>query len=246
MPTGITQTRDHLRKRVNRFFSPTDPRRADVVDTLRGFEPYGRVLVFGGAIRDLALHGSTSYPSDIDVVIQAADPDHMAEHLCTIGATRNRFGGFRFATKRWKFDVWRLEDTWALREGHVRGSCAEVLLATTFFDWDAIAYDFSQKRLLVEDEYFDKLAAGLLGINLPANPNPAGNARRALRIFASGRAGLESELAHFVAETTRPFWERGIQPDAEQAFPGLNAFLSEYRRSNGRALPRRDLQMLLA
>ena len=246
MPTAITRSRDQLRKRVSRFFAPTDPLRADVVDTLCELEPYGRVLVFGGAIRDLALHGSAFFPSDIDVVIEAADFEPMVEHLRASGATRNRFGGFRFATKRWKFDVWRLEDTWALREGYVQGSTAEALLATTFFDWDAIAYDFSQRRLLVQEEYFEKLEAGLLGINLPANPNPEGNARRALRIYASGRAGLESELAQFVAETTRSFWQCGLQPEAEQAFPGLNVFLSEFRRSEGRALPRRDPQMRLA
>ncbi|HRX87838.1 MAG TPA: hypothetical protein P5528_00200 [Steroidobacteraceae bacterium] len=245
MPTGITRSRDQLRKRVNRFFAATDPLRADVVETLRGLEPYGRVFVFGGAIRDLALYGSATFPSDIDVVMEAADFAPMVEHLRKSGAARNRFGGFRFTTKRWKFDVWRLEDTWALREGHVRGSTARTLLATTFFNWDAIAYDFSQKRLLVQDGYFDKLDAGLLGINLAANPNPAGNARRALRMYASGRAGLESGLVQFVAANTRSYWERGLQADGEREFPGLTSFLSEFRRSAGGSLPRRDPQMPL-
>lgn len=245
MPTGITRSRDQLRKRVHRFLSPTAAVRADVIATLKGLEHFGRVLVFGGAIRDLALHGNSDYPSDIDVVMESADAERLNAHLQVLGATRNRFGGFRFASARWKFDVWRLEDTWALREGHVRDSTAEALLATTFFDWDAIAYDFTGQRLLVRDDYFARLDAGLLGINLPANPNPTGNACRALRIYASGRAGLESSLVRFVAETTRPWWETGLSSESERRFPGLSSFVSELQRAGETSFPRRSPQMPL-
>lgn len=246
MPTGITRNRDQLRKRVNRFFEPTAPGRADVFETLRGLRSHGRVLVFGGAIRDLALHGASEFPADIDVVLEGADVESMSAHFDLLGATRNRFGGFRFATKRWKYDVWRLEDTWALREGHVKGVTADALLGTTFFDWDAIAYDFTSKQLLAPADYFEKLDAGLLGINLPANPNPAGNARRALRIYSAGTAGLGSDLVQFVAETTRPWWENGMGSDSEHAFPGLASFVRDLHRTEGRALQRQTQQFSLA
>jgi hypothetical protein len=245
MPTGITRNRNQLRERIHRFFKPTAPVRADLFETLKELERYGRVLVFGGAIRDLALHGSTVFPSDIDVVIESANFELMTAHLRALGATSNRFGGFRFATQRWKYDVWRLEDTWALREGYVSGGTAEALLESTFFDWDAVAYDFSEKRLLVSDDYFERLDAGFVGINLPATPNPTGNARRALKIYESGRAGLESRLVHFVAETTRTYWEHGLEPEAESVFPGLNTFLGEFHRASGNSLLRRNPQMSL-
>ena len=237
MPTGTTRSRSDHKKRVDYFFGSTTSHRREITHTLKGLSELGRVIVFGGAIRDMALRGTREPPSDIDVVLESAGPEDVESFMSTIGATRNRFGGFRFSTSRWKFDVWRLEDTWALRNHLVHGASGEALLKTTFFDWDAVAYDFSNRKLLVSDGYFERLERRIIDINLPDNPNPIGNARRALRIFVSGNAALSPRLADFVVKTL------ATEGGAEDSF--FQDFLRQYECANGKPVCKRMEQLPL-
>jgi predicted nucleotidyltransferase len=246
MPTGITQNRDQLRKRVDRFLHSPAHARAEILATLSSLSRLGRVIIFGGAIRDLAIYGNREFPSDIDVVVEAADTGALSASMASLSARRNRFGGFRFSSSKWKFDVWRLEDTWALREGYVSGRTAEALLRTTFFDWDAIAYDFTNRQLLILDGYFERLREEVVDINLEPNPHPVGNAKRALDIYWSGSAGLAPRLAAFVAATATA-WPgvSSVDTTREQATE-LRRFLEDFAASGGRPVRRRIEQMRLA
>jgi predicted nucleotidyltransferase len=246
MLTGITQNRDQLRKRVHRFLHSPAHAKGEILETLARLNQFGRVIVFGGAIRDLALHGNREFPSDIDVVVETTDVEALSSCMCAMSAIRNRFGGYRFSTTKWKFDVWRLEDTWALREGHVSGRTAEALLATTFFDWDAIAYDFTNGQLLIHDGYFDRLQLGIVDINLEPNPNPIGNARRALDIYRHGSAALAPKLAAFVATSARA-WIGGRSFElAREDLAGAQAYLADFESSGGQPVRRRVEQLRLA
>src|SRR5262245_31728529 len=108
-----------LKKRIDRFLTAPQygPELAGVMGCL---STLGRVAVFGGTLRDLALHGTAARPRDIDLVVEGESEAHLFHFLGRYRPTRNRFGGFRFKVDRWSFDVWRVEDTWAVRQGLVR------------------------------------------------------------------------------------------------------------------------------
>lgn len=246
MLTGITQNRDQLRKRIHRFLHSSTHARGEVLETLARLTHFGRIVVFGGAIRDLALHGNREFPSDIDIVVESADEELLSACMSEMSAIRNRFGGYRFATTKWKFDVWRLEDTWALREGHVSGRTAEALPATTFFDWDAIAYDFTNRQLIVRDDYFDRLRIGIVDINLEPNPNPVGNAKRALDIYRHGSAALAPRLAAFVATAARTWISDCCSQLQRGDLSGVQSYLEDFESSGGLPVRRRVEQLRLA
>ena len=246
MLTGITQNRDQLRKRVHRFLHSPAHARSEVLETLVRLNRFGRVIVFGGAVRDLAIHGNREFPSDIDVVVETTEVEALASCMSGMSANRNRFGGYRFSTAKWRFDVWRLEDTWALREGHVSGHTAEALLGTTFFDWDAIAYDFSNRQLLFLDGYFERLQNGIVDINLEPNPNPAGSAKRALDIYRHGVAALAPRLAAYVATAARAWIDGSHFEHTREEISGMQAYLDDFDSSDGQPVRRRVEQLRLA
>jgi hypothetical protein len=187
-----------IKKRITRFLTSTAFGRQEIAGVIDLLSPAGSVGIFGGALRDLALSGNQTFPNDVDLVVSTDDVDHLSRLLADFQPVRNRHGGYSFRSQHWKFDVWALPQTWAIREGLVTASSLSDLVKTTFFDWDAIVYDTSSKRLSTCDDYFEKISIGMVDINLVRNPNPIGNAVRALRIYLSMRAGLSRNLGDYV------------------------------------------------
>lgn len=206
----------------------------------------GRVLIFGGAIRDLAIHGNSEFPSDIDIVLEGAEEECLLKSMADLTARRNRFGGFRFSTSKWKFDVWRLEETWALRKGHVRGNSPDALIRSTFFDWDAIVYDVRGRSLLFLDSYFDRIGAGVVDVNLEPNPNPIGNAYRALDLYWNGGANLAPRLAAVVAKTVRAEANLAVSALPDSRGTMIRTFLADFEMSAGAVVGRRPQQLRMA
>jgi hypothetical protein len=202
---NLKRARDEqiLRRRLDRFLSSGSLGGTDVARVIEPLQSLGQVFIFGGALRDIALEGNRRAPNDIDIVVRAERKELLPRLMQERSAIRNRFGGYRFTAGGWKFDAWLFEDTWAFRAGFVQPAHAEDLLKTTFFDWDAIAYEVSRARLIFRETYFDAIASGVVDINLPENPNPYGTALRALRIFKSGRARLSGRLARYVIDVLR-------------------------------------------
>ena len=125
---------------------------------LRRIFEFERAAIIGGLGRDFAFRGKRGFHSDVDIVIDA--PACAVQRLAnTLGATRNRFGGFIYKDTRWKIDFWALETTWAAQNGHVTVSCIEDVASGTFFDCDAILYDLRQRKVHARDEYLDQLRA---------------------------------------------------------------------------------------
>ena len=192
-----------LMKRLDRFLTSSSLGGPDIGRVIEPLGRIGQVLIFGGALRDIALEGNSRFPNDIDIVVRTDDIDALFDLMLQRSAIRNRFGGYRFAAAGWKFDVWAFQDTWAFRAGFVAGADANDLLKTTFFDWDAIAYDVVRRRLIFRESYFERIAHRVVDINLIENPNPRGAAVRALKIFMSGKAKLSARLARYVLEVIR-------------------------------------------
>ena len=207
-----------LKQRIERFLvAPKYGSDAtNVVDRLSNL---GRVAVFGGALRELALHGKAAHPADIDLVIECDGDQNLGDFLAPYQPQRNRFGGFRFRSERWSFDVWRVQDTWAVREGLVRAQSLDDLVRTTFFDWDALLYVHRSSSVTALPLYFERLASRVVDINLPENPNPLGNLVRALRILVLGRALLGSQLMAFVWDQLGRFDGPAILAAESSSFP---------------------------
>jgi hypothetical protein len=161
------------------------------------FSPFDRVAVIGGLVRDFAREGRAGFRSDLDLVIDAP-ADRVAALAAELGATSNRFGGFGCKQGPWKIDFWALETTWARR--HVPVQRLEDIVACTFFDWDAIAYDLKGRRLICADNYLGRIRQRTLDINLLPNPSPMGNLVRAVRRLVLWKLQAGPLLQSFIGE----------------------------------------------
>ena len=170
-------------------------RATDLIARLQETAP---VAIFGGLLRDLCFETNRTFYSDVDLVVDSRDEDWLAHVLTPFNAIKNRFDGYRLHFDKWKVDIWPLSKTWAFRQGLVEGERFEDLLQTPFFDWDAIVFDLSARKLYCADDYLDKLRARTVDIILPDNPNPLGIVVRALRLAVKRRARFSRRLAEYV------------------------------------------------
>lgn len=169
-----------LKRRVDRYFwSNQSTEMACLTATFdECFRKFPRVAVVGGLVRDFARAGRSGFRSDVDLVIDAP-AGTIARLAERVGANPNRFGGYSSKQGPWKIDFWALETTWGRR--YVQVSRLEDVIACTFFDWDAIAYDLWERKLIWSDDYMERLRQRVLDINLLPNPSPIGNLLRAVR-----------------------------------------------------------------
>ncbi|MEO1027261.1 MAG: hypothetical protein AAFX07_17110, partial [Pseudomonadota bacterium] len=114
-------------------------------------------------------------------VVQVHDWDAFSEILDQHKAIQNRFGGHRVRFGRWNFDVWEVSRTWAFSKGVVEARSPLSLLETTFFNWDAILYDWQSGSLHHGQNYFSDLSHKYLELVLKDNPNSVGALVRTLR-----------------------------------------------------------------
>lgn len=171
---------DALKSRLDRYFWANNTGEMEFLhkvleDKFIGFE---RVAVIGGLVRDFAYGGRRSFRSDLDLVIDAPK-EKIAEIASSLRATPNRFGGFGCKQGPWKIDFWALETTWARK--YVPLNSLEDIVSSTFFDWDAVAYDLKKKKLICSEDYLFRIRSRTLDVNLLPNPSPLGNLVRAVR-----------------------------------------------------------------
>lgn len=141
--------------------------------------PAGNLYLFGGILRDLAMFGPKGFASDIDLVVDG-DWAHVKSYLKELGASVNRFGGYRLLIDGWPIDLWAAQDTWAVRHGLVKYSGIFSLTETTILNWDAILMNWGTKRVLCNRDYFLQIHNRSMDIVLAENPNPL---RAAVRVF---------------------------------------------------------------
>jgi hypothetical protein len=186
-----------LKRRLDRYFWANSTGEMEflrhVLDAkFTGFE---RVAVIGGLVRDFAHGGRKSFRSDLDLVIDAPK-ERVAELASSLHATPNRFGGFGCNQGPWKIDFWALETTWARRYVPLRS--LEDIVSSTFFDWDAAAYDLKRRKLICSEDYLIRIRSKTLDINLLPNPSPLGNLVRAVRRLVIWRVQAGPLLKEFI------------------------------------------------
>lgn len=155
------------------------------------------LAIFGGMIRDLTLGRPEFFNSDIDLVSSAS----AEEIYCAIrnySPVRNRFGGYRFFFLGRPYDIWSLEDTWAVREGYVNAKCIEDLCRTTFFTTDAAIFNINSECFYLPKFCRQSIRRKILDINLIHNPYPAKMAMKAIDLSVKRGFKLSPGLCEYV------------------------------------------------
>lgn len=243
------------KKRIRRFFDePLNERRA-VSHFIEKLSFCADVFVFGGALRDISLWGAPHFSSDVDMVVRVHDERAYFETLEKFEADQNKFGGYRLQLDRWNFDVWEVTRTWAFTVGAVEARSHLSLLETTFFNWDAILYDWQAASLHHGQKYFSDLSEKYLELVLEENPNHVGSFVRALRTLCiSDEIIAGPRLSKFVKMNFGTIDNDSILAYEEERFPTsrltsellscLRERADQYIRSEAfHWLPRRQLHL---
>ena len=192
-----------LRNRVSRFLSSRARLKTPLMAILRRFsEQRLPAVIFGGALRDLMVHGPTTEPRDVDVVVDGASVEELTRLFQDVVVRRTRFGGLHLNVKGWMVDVWPLSDTWALRSlGTGCGDFRDLTL-TTFLNVEAVVVELTKQpqagRLVYSSGFFEAIRTRILDINLEENPFPELSAIRTLVTASSLDYGLSKRLARYV------------------------------------------------
>ncbi|MEE9396450.1 MAG: hypothetical protein V3V31_05485 [Methylococcales bacterium] len=205
MSIKVVESFSQLKKRVQHFLSSDAYGRPEIKAALDEFSKYGSLVLFGGLLRDLSLVGNEGFNSDVDVVVKTNNWTEFKKCLQGYNYSQNKFGGFRIQLSRWSIDLWQLEDTWASKQGYVNVKTFEDLCNTTFFDWDAIAYDLETKKIIAINDYLTRVRSHIIDINLSDNPNPVGNSIKALRYLEKYEAKLSPRLASYISSVLNDY-----------------------------------------
>jgi hypothetical protein len=166
--------------------APSRALRAVLADFTTGTGETTEILghaILGGAVRDINTNGASANPRDFDVVV-----------LTSIGKLRslmkkygdrkaNAFNGYNFTVEGVRFDLWALRETYAIRKsGNPEPTFAD-LMPTTFFNLEAVAYEFVGKaateptfpnppRVVHDGGYAQAIVDSKLELNNSRNPLP--------------------------------------------------------------------------
>jgi hypothetical protein len=193
-----------FRRQMATFLAGRGPHSA-IVSTLYDWkEKDWRPFLFGGLLRDVAILGLRHRPRDVDVVIENSSSEELAEELNPYIKRRNRFGGFQLELRKWHFDVWPLQKTWAFVQNKNLVASPQNLPKTTFLNVEAVAASLGENgevAEIFESGFFEALRTKTLDINLEDNPYPALAAVRALATAEKLGYSLSPRLGRYILET---------------------------------------------
>lgn len=167
--------------------------------------PNGNIYLFGGILRDMALFGREGFHSDIDLVVEGSW-QNCTSYLESLGARKNKFGGYRLEVAGWPIDIWNAKETWAIKHGYVSYIGIASLTETTVLNWDAILMNWRTRNFICHEDYLQTINSKLLDIVLVENPNPLGMAVRVFRHLCLKEARkVTPSAASYLATCTRKF-----------------------------------------
>lgn len=109
------------------------------------------LYVFSGIIRNFLL----GYLNNRDLDFVAEDMHKLTiprDLLRGVLIRKNKFNGYKIETKGLTIDCWDMERTWGIMQEGMK-STVYSLLNTAFFNFSAIAYDYSKRRFLISDDF---------------------------------------------------------------------------------------------
>lgn len=191
----------NLRAKIIRYLNSSSSDRKTIQEIIKYLTThFYDTVIFGGMIRDLALFGAKGFNSDIDIVIDT-DPTTLKEIIDARYKTKtNRFGGLKLLVEKQRLDIWPLCETWAIKQGYIKQNGIASLPNTTFFNYDAIVYHVTKKKLIYKKHYFEDISKRVLDINLEPNPNPQFMALKALRTLQGRDIAISLRLAIYITQ----------------------------------------------
>jgi predicted nucleotidyltransferase len=191
---------------------------ANFLNFLTDALPDGDVYLFGGILRDLALHGQRGFNSDIDLVVEGNWPN-CATYLHKLGARHNKFGGYRLTVAGWPIDIWNAKETWAIREGFVPYHGIISLTETTVLNWDAILMNWRTKIFVHRRTYIEAIRQRILDVVLQQNPNPLGMAVRVFRhLCLKDAMKITTSAATYLAKCAHTYSYQDLQNSELQSY----------------------------
>lgn len=196
---------DVLREHVSRFMTRKSRLKAPLIAALKRLaERKLPAVIFGGAARDLMVHGPGTEPRDVDIVVDCTSIDELSKIFEDVLVRRTRFGGLSLNVRGWTIDVWPLLDTWGLRELYKGSADFETLTRTTFLNVEAVIVDLipvgNRGRRIYASGFFEGVQARMIDINLYENPFPDLCAIRALVTASKLKFQLSTRLANYILE----------------------------------------------
>lgn len=172
-----------------------------IVDSVPG----GELYLFGGMLRDIAMFGKRGFNSDIDLVVDG-DWINCIPYLERLGASKNKFGGYRLTISGQLIDIWNARETWAVKQGLVHFKNITSLTETTVLNWDAILMNWRTKNFIYPKNYLVELKERTLDVVLKSNPSPQGMAVRVFRhLCLKEPKKITPRAAEYLEQCTQQF-----------------------------------------
>lgn len=131
------------------------------------------VYVFSGVIRDF-LTGDYSGVRDLDFVLV---DDNYFKRLATLLAKKNivkmhfnQFGGIKMEIGAYHIDIWRIQDTWGIRDKGLKAT-VDSLIDSAFFNFQAIVYSLRENRFIYHVDFCQFLNTRVMDVVYDRNPN---------------------------------------------------------------------------
>lgn len=168
-----------------------------ILVSLASHEP---IYVLSGIIRDF-LTGEYNGARDFDCVlahgkIKNVDVIHFLRNSeCKI----NSFGGVKIKRPHEVVDIWRLADTWGIKQQSLEAS-PKSLLDSVFFNFSAIIYDFNNKKFIFDDRFCQFLETRTMDVVYQENPNVPLCLVNVLYYHQKYGYNVSSRLAHWIKQ----------------------------------------------
>jgi hypothetical protein len=170
----------------------------------------------GGTIRDIVLGPgiagpSAYYPRDIDIILVGVKHAEVKRKFNHLYNRQTRFGGVHLIDRKLKgwevlFDIWALEETWALRVMHWPPAI-QYFPKTPFLNLDTAVVELrthrGRPRRLFESGFLDGINRRVIEINFERNPYPAICMVRSLIMAAKLQFVIGPKLLDFVLQQAR-------------------------------------------
>lgn len=164
---NVVDSIESLQKRMIYFCDSHTPTQKPLMRFINLLFPHGKPYIFGGVIRDIAIHGLKNFKSDIDIVYTGIIQETELQNI----AIKNKFGGHRVTFNRWVIDIWPLKETWSFKNGAIAFENKKSILKTTQTNYEAIMYDIKNKKIICSDNYIDDITNGYLRIVNSKSPS---------------------------------------------------------------------------
>lgn len=165
--------REQIKAQENAFyyFIKTFVLDAESWELLNVMASHEQVYVLSGIIRDF-LTGEYGGARDFDCVLVHGNIKNVEviQFLRKSECKVNSFGGIKIKRPGEVIDIWRIADTWGIKNQHLAPSVTS-LLDSVFFNFSAIVYDFNNRKFIFNESFCQFLRTRTMDIVYPKNPN---------------------------------------------------------------------------